>query len=108
MQVLVLGTAQINTTDAALFTVAAGQVWEITAITITQPSTAGAKNVAIGFGTTATAANVKWNQALLAGVQGVAFYPGWSLQPAATLNVAASAGANEAIIVVSGIKHPIS
>jgi|SRR3954463_5954896 len=108
MQSLVLGTAQINTTDAAVFTVTAGQVWEITAITITQPTTGVPKNIAIGFGTTATAANVKWNQAFAAGVQATAFYPSWSLQPAATLNVAASAGANEAVIVVSGFKHPIS
>lgn len=108
MQSLVLGTAQVNTSDAALFTVAAGQIWEITAITITHPSTGVVKNVLIGFGTTATAANVKWNQALTAGVFATAFYPGWSLQPAATLNVVASAGANEAIITVSGIKHPIT
>src|SRR6185503_9749470 len=104
MQPLVLGTAQINTTDAAVFTVTAGQVWEITAITITHPSTGLAKNIAIGFGTTATAANVKWNQAFAAGVQSTAFYPGWSLQPAATLNVVSSADANIAIIVVSGFK----
>lgn len=108
MQPLVLGTAQINTTDAAVFTVTAGQVWEITAITITHAAAGVAKNVAIGFGTTATAANVKWNQAFAAGVANTAFYPGWSLQPAATLNVVASAGANEAVITVSGFKHPIS
>jgi hypothetical protein len=108
MQPLVLGTAQINTTDAAVFTVPAGQIWEITAITLTHPAAGVLKNVAIGFGTTATAANVKWNETLTAGVYRNAFYPGWSLQPAATLNTVASAGANEAIITVSGFKHPIT
>lgn len=106
MQTLVLGTSLVTTGDVALISaIPAGQVWEITAITITQPSTGAAKNVAIGIGTTATAANVKWNQAVTAGVFATAFYPGWALTATQTLNIVASAGTNEAVITVSGLKH---
>lgn len=108
MQPLVLGTGTVNTSDGVLFTVSAGQIWEVTAVTITHPSTGVLKNVAIAFGSTGTPANVKWNETMTAGVYRNAFYPGWSLQPAATLNTLASAGANEAVITVSGFKHPIT
>lgn len=108
MQQLTLATGTITTADAAAITVPAGQIWEITSITTQQPGTGVAKVVQIGFGTTATAANVKWNVNFAAGLGKDIFYPGWSLQPAATLNVVASAGTTECVYTVNGLKHVIT
>lgn len=108
MQQLTLATGTITTSDVAAITVPAGQIWEITSITLQQPTTAVAKIVSIGFGTTATPANVKMSRSLLIGQQFTTDYPGWSLQPAATLNVVASAGTTECVYTVNGLKHVIT
>ena len=53
-----LASGTISTTDAAVITVPAGQLWKVQYITFAQPASGLAKTVSVGRGTTATAANV--------------------------------------------------
>jgi hypothetical protein len=98
-----IAQAVVGSADAAIYTNNAAIITTITAITLTQPAAGGAKTIAIGIGTTATAANVQYNVAFAAGVNAVTFYPGWVLTGTQTLNVADAVGA-QANIKVSGLK----
>lgn len=106
---LTLASGAVDTTDEAVITVPAGEVWEITSITFSQPSTGLAKKIRLGFGTTATAINVKYTIDMPAGEYAApVFYPSWALVAAATLNLSASADDDVATYVVSGYKYKVS
>lgn len=90
--------------DVAIITVPANQYWEIQNIFVAQPTTGVAKVVSFGRGTTATAANVFLARSWAAGIQSENIYAPLGLNAADTLNLVASAGVNEAVILVEGFK----
>lgn len=104
-QPLILASGTINTTTTVAFTVPAGQIWEITSITVQHPAAGLAKVITVGFGTQATPANVKYNWTFAAAQQKDVFYPGWARLPTETLDFISSADANVAVYVVTGFKH---
>ena len=108
---LELATGTVTTSDVAVITVPAGEVWEVKYITIQQPGSSTAKNLKIGRGTTATAANVKANRpsSLLttAAYTEVIFLP-LGLVAAQTLNMIVDAGTTELSFTVQGFKTKVS
>jgi 2-methylaconitate cis-trans-isomerase PrpF len=99
------GSGQVNTTDAAAATNVANTIGTITSITLQQPAGAVAKTINIAInGTSLTAANVRYNVVFAAGVQSVTIYPGWVLTGTQTINISATAGANEATYHIDGYR----
>jgi len=108
MHLIELASGTVNTTDAAVITVPAGEHWEARQITLEQDSTGVAKVWRIGRGTTATAANVKQSRDISAGRYNEVIHIMFGLAAAQTLNMASSAGANELKYTVMGYKHKIT
>lgn len=108
---LELATGTVTTSDVAVITVPAGEVWEVRYVTIQQPAASTAKNYKIGRGTTATAANVKANrssaQLTTAAYSEVIFLP-LGLVAAQTLNMVVDAGTTELSYTVQGYKNKVA
>jgi hypothetical protein len=101
---LELASGTVTTSDVAVITVPASQIWEVRSITIAQPSTGALKTFSLGRGTTATAANVKFSRAIPAGVYGEVIFIPLALVAAQTLNMVVSAGTTELTFTVQGYK----
>ncbi len=107
-QLLELASGTVTTSDVAVITVPASQLWEIRSITIAQPAAAVLKTWSLGRGTTATAANVKFARALAAGVYAEVIFIPLALVAAQTLNMVVSAGTTELTYTVQGYKTLIA
>jgi hypothetical protein len=104
-----LGSQLVTTTNATLgIAVPPGQIWRVRAVNIQQPAGSAAKNIALAFGTTATAANVKRRYPLLSGLQTAQDFPDLIMVATDQVNVITDAGTNEAVISVTVIKELIS
>lgn len=101
---LELASGTVTTSNVAVITVPASQIWEVRSVTIAQPTTGVAKNFLLGRGTTATAANVKFQRAVPAGVYGEVIFIPLALVAAQTLDMTVSAGTTELTYTVQGYK----
>ncbi len=101
---LELASGTVTTTDAAVITVPASQLWEVRSITIAQPAAAVLKTWSLGRGTTATAANVKAARSLAAGLYSEVIFIPLALVATQTLNMVVSAGTTELTYTVQGYK----
>lgn len=101
---LELATGTVTTSDVAVITVPASQLWEVRTITIAQPAAAVLKTFSLGRGTTATAANVKAARSLAAGIYSEVIAIPIALVAAQTLNMVVSAGTTELTYTVQGYK----
>lgn len=99
-----MGDQAITTSDAVVFTNLVNTIAIVYSITIQQPTTGDAKQIQIGVGTTATAANVKYQVTFAAGAQSVTIYPGWVLNATQTLNVVGTGTTSQAVIKVQGMR----
>lgn len=103
-----LASGTVTTSDVAVITAPAGELWEVRYITIQQPAAGVLKTFSVGRGTTATAANVKISRAIAAGQYSEVIYAPFGLVPAQTLNMVVSAGTTELTYTVQGFKSKIA
>lgn len=102
-----LGSGLINTADsAAVAAVPSNQLYRIVSITLHQPTGSVAKIISIGLnGTSLTAANVRFSQTFVAGQRFAILAVSLVMNATDTLNISASAGANEATYTINGTKE---
>lgn len=103
-----LATGTVTTSDVAVITVPASQLWNVQYVTIQQPSTGVLKTFSIGRGTTATAANVKLSRVIAAGQYSEVILAPFKLAAAQTLNMVVSAGTTELTYTVQGTKDLVA
>lgn len=99
-----LAKGSVTTSDAAVITVPASQLWEVRSIAIFQPAAAVLKVWTVGLGTTATAVNVKLGRSLAAGFYSEVISFPCALDPTDTLNMVVSAGTTELTYLIEGYK----
>ena len=104
-----LGSAAVTTTNATLGSaVPAGQLWRVRAVNIQQPSAGLAKKIAIGFGNTTTAGNVKRRYDVSAGQQNLQDFPDLVMAAGDQINMACDTDTGVAIVSVTVIKELIA
>jgi len=103
-----LATGTVTTTSAAAFTVPAGQVWKVSAITIQQPAAAVLKTLSVGTGTQATAANIKLSRVIPAGQYSEVIFVPFTVAAAGTIDVLVSAGTTELTYSIQGSKELVA
>jgi hypothetical protein len=103
---LELAKGTLTTTSVALITVPANQLWEVKNIYLQQPTTAGAKVIAIGRGTLTTVADADAviSRNWVAGLQSENVFAPLALAAAATLDGIVSAGTTEVTYLIEGYK----
>jgi hypothetical protein len=102
--------SQAATTANATFGVAVptGQIWRIVAINVQQPAASDAKVISIAIGTTATAANVKRQYSLAAGVATAQEFPNIVLVAADQVNIIATGTTAQAVVTITVAKDLIA
>jgi hypothetical protein len=103
-----LASGTVTTSNVAVITVPAGQVWKVNFITVQQPTGSTAKLFRVGRGTTATAANVKMAKSVPAGLFSDVYPAPFTLSAGQTLDLIVDAGTTELTYTVQGTKDIVA
>jgi hypothetical protein len=103
-----LATGTVTTSNVAVITVPAGQLWKAAFITVQQPTGSTAKLFRVGRGTTATAANVKAAKSIPAGLYSDVFMLPFTLAAGQTLDLIVDTGTTELTYTIQGTKDLVT